>query len=418
MSGIETCNANSSGVLFAECEKFPKKQAALRDRFEQVAASECLVDSFSPTAFQRLSQIFMSTSEHNFSGVQLPRALSEKLRGGSDSAPFRLPTVMPPGVPAFVPARGLRSSHAQTLWGTVFPGRLPLPGTTERRMRLSDGDLIVMHDSKPGSWQRGDHVVLLMHGLCGSHESGYMVRLANRLASQGIRVFRMDHRGCGAGVLLARSPYHAGRIEDVASAVEMLERLCPGSPLSLAGFSLSGNLLLRYLGNDPDHLPLSLFRAVAVCPPIDLHRCAQKLHSTSIGQRYDWYFTRKLISQISSGPQWNDRLPIASVRRLPRRLYDFDELYTAPASGFQSADHYYSVASSGPMISRIRVHTTILASLDDPVVAAEPFLELSPPANVTLCLTQHGGHLGFIGRSGVDPDRRWMDWRLIDWLLN
>lgn len=339
-------------------------------------------------------------------------------RGVGDSGPLRLPTQMPPGVPEFRPARGLRGAHAQCVWGTLFPGRMPLYGTVERRIRLHDGDLLVLHDDKPDTWQRGDHVVLLMHGLCGSHQSGYMVRMAKRLSSQGIRVFRMDHRGCGAGALLARSPYHAGRIEDVVSVVETVERLCPGSPLSLAGFSLSGNLLLRYLGTEPDRLPLCLFRAVAVCPPIDLHQCAQKLHSSAAGQRYDWYFTRKLISQISGGPLWNDKLPIASVRRLPRRLYDFDELYTAPAAGFASADHYYSISSSAPVISKIRVHTTILAAIDDPVVAPEPFYALNPPTNVTLCLTKHGGHLGFVGRSGVDPDRRWMDWRLIDWLLN
>jgi len=326
-------------------------------------------------------------------------------------------TDSPPGVPRFQPARGLWGAHLQTLWGTLFPGRVRIDGTMERRLRLDDGDMIVMHDNCPPMWQRGDHTVLLLHGLCGSHQSGYMVRLTSRLISQGIRVFRMDHRGCGAGALLAQNPYHAGRTEDVAAAVQMVERLCPGSPISLAGFSLSGNLLLRYLGEQPDQLPLSLFRAVAVCPPIDLHRCAIKLSSSTMGQRYDWYFTQQLISQIANGPQWKDHLPLATARRPPRRLYDFDELYTAPAAGFDSADDYYTHASAIRVIDRIRVHTMILASKDDPVVCSQPFMDLSLPTNVTLCLTQHGGHLGFIGRGGVDPDRRWMDWRLVDWLL-
>jgi predicted alpha/beta-fold hydrolase len=327
------------------------------------------------------------------------------------------PLHCPPGVPEFVPALGLGCAHRQTLWATLFPGRITIPNTTERRLRLDDGDLVVMHDNRPPGWQRGDHTVLMLHGLGGSHQSGYMVRLANRLTSQGIRTFRMDHRGCGAGAQLARNPYHAGRTEDVAAAVQMVERLCPGSPISLAGFSLSGNLLLRYLGEKPENLPLSLFRAVAVCPPIDLHRCTSMLNSSSMGQRYDWYFTRRLISQIAGGPQWKDYLPLASVRRPPRRLYDFDELYTAPAAGYGSADEYYTQASAIRVIDRIRVHTTILASEDDPVVCPQPFRELVLPPNVTMCLTKGGGHLGFIGRGGVDPDRRWMDWRLLDWLL-
>jgi predicted alpha/beta-fold hydrolase len=351
------------------------------------------------------------------SGIQTETEVERERRSLADSSPFVLPIDAPPGVPRFAPARGFSSPHAQTVLATLFTGAGRLPGTTERRVRLDDGDLIVLHDNCPSTWQRGDHVVLLMHGLCGSHQSGYMVRLTEKLTMQGVRTFRMDHRGCGAGSLLARNPYHAGRIEDLSAAVQMVERICPGSPVSIAGFSLSGNLLLRYLGQRPDRLPMSLFRAVAVCPPVDLLECTQKLNSTTTGQRYDLYFTRKLIGQIASSPQWKDHLPLASARRAPRRLYEFDDLYTAPAAGFQSADHYYEQASSSRVISRIRVHTTILASEDDPVVCSKPLLKLALPPNVTLCMTRQGGHLGFIGRAGVDPDRRWMDWRLIEWLL-
>ena len=335
-----------------------------------------------------------------------------------DSHPFSLPGDALPGVPEFRPARGLSSPHAQTAWATLFPGRIPLTATTERRLRLDDGDLIVMHDDCPPNWRRSDHVVLILHGLGGSHRSGYMVRLAARLQQRGVRSFRMDHRGCGAGTSLAKNPYHAGRIEDLAAAVSMVERLCPGSPISLAGFSLSGNLLLRYLGEFGADLPLSLFRAVAVCPPIDLQHCSSMLNASRMGQRYDLYFARRLVRQLSNSTQWRDDVPLANVRRPPSRLYDFDELYTAPASGFESADHYHGRASAKPVINQIRVHTPILASQDDPVVSTHAFRGLELPPNVTLCLTKHGGHLGFVGRSGVDPDRRWMDWRLLEWLLN
>ena len=102
-----------------------------------------------------------------------------------DSHPFSLPGDALPGIPQFRPARGLSSPHAQTAWATLFPGLLPLTETTERRLRLDDGDLVVMHDDCPQDWRRGDHVVLMLHGLCGSHRSGYMVRLAARLQQIG-----------------------------------------------------------------------------------------------------------------------------------------------------------------------------------------------------------------------------------------
>ncbi|MEZ6122632.1 MAG: alpha/beta fold hydrolase [Planctomycetaceae bacterium] len=325
----------------------------------------------------------------------------------------------PPGVPEFVPARGLANSHLQTLYGTLLPARPAIAATLQRKLRFADGDFAVLHDNRPEEWNRGDHVVLLMHGLSGCHQSGYMVRVAARLLARGARVFRMDHRGCGAGRMLAQHPYHAGRIEDLEAAIRLIERLCPETPISIAGFSLSGNLLLRYLGDQPNSLPLSLFRAVAVCPPIDLKHCVTRLGESRMGQRYDWHFARQLVSDVTGTPQWRDDVPLAHMRRPPRRLIDFDESYTAPASGFESADHYYEFASAANHLSKVQVHTTVLISEDDPLVCAEPWrrLDLLPP-NITVCATRHGGHLGFIGRKGVDPDNRWMDWRVVDWLLN
>lgn len=218
--------------------------------------------------------------------------------------------------------------------------------------------------------------------------------------------------------MLAKLPYHAGRIRDLEAAIRMLERLCPTSPISVAGFSLSANLLLRYLGDDASNLPLSLYRAVAVCPPIDLQCCVEKLAETSMGQRYDWYFARQLVSQIANTPQWQDDLPLARARRPPRRLIDFDELYTAPASGFDSAADYYAFASAAPYINNIRVHTSILVAEDDPLVSSAPWQNFQPRSNITMCVTKHGGHLGFIGKANADADNRWMDWRVVDWLLN
>ncbi len=346
------------------------------------------------------------------------RAVEPEKVALADSAPFVLPLDAPPGVPRFVPAAGLKNPHAQTIYGVFRPAKPKLRHTVQRRLRFADGDHAVLHDDKPVRWRRGDHVALLMHGMAGCHESGYMVRTAAKLMQKNVRVFRMDHRGCGAGAMLAQNPYNAGRIRDVEAAIRMLERLCPGSPVSVAGFSLSGNLLLRYLGEDPESLPLSLFRAVAVCPPIDLQHCVERLGTTRMGQRYDWYFARQLISNIVDTPLWREDLPLAYTKRPPRRIVEFDEFYTAPASGYRSAEHYYADASARDFVSSIRVHTSVLVSEDDPLVCSDPWHSMSLPANITLCMTKHGGHLGFVGRKGTDPDNRWMDWRVVDWLLN
>jgi predicted alpha/beta-fold hydrolase len=326
------------------------------------------------------------------------------------------PTV-PSAVTPFAPASGLCGGHRQTLVGIFLTGSSVFHGTEQRRIRVSDDDFVVLHDDRPDDWIRGQHVVLMLHGLSGCHGSGYMMRIAARLNGRGVRSFRMDHRGCGAGEGLAEHPYHAGRINDLHRAVTTIENLCPGSSISIVGFSLSGNLLLRYLGDQSLGPSRNLFRAVAVCPPIDLKHCVEQLDNSRAGRCYDSYFTRRLISQVSRGPQWRDHLPLARAKRPPRRLYDFDDLFTAPASGFESADDYYKFASAGPYLDSITSPTTILAAEDDPLVSPEPFYHLTFPPTVTLCLTKHGGHLGYIGRRCDDPDRRWMDWRVIEWLL-
>lgn len=322
------------------------------------------------------------------------------------------------GSPPFHPAVGIRGGHRQTIIGTLLTGADSLTDTVQRRIRVSDDDYVVLHDDQPDTWKRGDSVVLMLHGLSGGYDSGYMMRIAARLHERGVRAFRMDHRGCGASQGLATHPYHAGRIDDLHRAVAAVEALCPESRISVVGFSLSGNLVLRYLGDRSFAHSDRLFRAVAVCPPVDLRHCVRRLDLTRAGQRYDWYFTRRLISQIAGGPQWRDDVPLAKVKRLPRRLYDFDDMYTAPASGFGTADNYYQFASAGPYIGNIELPTTILASEDDPLVCPQPLLDVTLPARLNLCLTRHGGHLGYVGRRSSDRDRRWMDWRVIEWLLD
>ncbi len=99
---------------------------------------------------------------------------------------------------------------------------------------------MILHDDCPDEWQPRDRVALMIHGLAGCHESGYMQRIAHKLSTRGVRVFRMDLRGCGAGQELASLPYHSGRSEDAVAALEEIAEIAPDSPVTLVGFSLGG----------------------------------------------------------------------------------------------------------------------------------------------------------------------------------
>jgi uncharacterized protein len=318
--------------------------------------------------------------------------------------------------PPFKPHALLRGGHAQTLAGVYLPGHRHRYRAQQHRVTLEDGDQIVLHDDCPSSWRPSDRSTLLIHGLAGCHESGYMQRIAAKLNRRGVRTFRMDLRGCGAGMGLARLPYHSGRSEDAAAALAAIARLHPVSPTTLVGFSLGANITLKLLGELADRPCGNLDSAVAVCPPIDLAACSRQISRAS-NRLYDLHFVRLLLEQLAARRRVLADAAEVAFRRRPRSLWEFDNTFTAVVCGFGTADNYYRVSSSAQFIGRIRLPTLILAARDDPMIPCETLARLSLPPAVRVHLTDHGGHLGFVGRAGVDADRRWMDWRVVDWVL-
>jgi predicted alpha/beta-fold hydrolase len=308
----------------------------------------------------------------------------------------------------------VRGGHLQTIVGNLLPAKTERYRAVRHTVRLDDGDAVVLHDDCPAAWGPACGAVLLIHGLAGCHESGYMVRIAHKLHQRGIRAFRMDLRRCGAGFGLARYPYHAGRSLDALAALDEVARLCPKAPLMIAGFSLGGNIALKLLGEHADRLSSNLVCGMAVNPSLDLTACINWIDRPA-ARLYDRHFVKLLCRQVKELRERDSGAVHAAFHRKPRGIREFDELYTAPVCGFGTAARYYECSSAAQFVPKIRVPTLILSSRDDPLVPAPPFEALVRPDNVWLHLTEHGGHLGYVGRRGVDPDRRWMDWRVLDW---
>lgn len=309
----------------------------------------------------------------------------------------------------------LRGGHVQTLAGVFLPGARHPYRAQQLRVQLADGDQIVLHDDCPAGWRPGDRTALLIHGLAGCHQSPYMQRIAARLAERGVRTFRMDLRGCGAGFGLARLPYHGGRSEDAAAAIAAIAETCPGSPTTAIGFSLGGNITLKLLGELGDASCGGLDSAIAVCPPIDLQAAVERM-ALPLNRPYDRHFVRLLLRQLRERQRKLPDAPAPAFKRSPWGLWEFDDQYTAPVSGFGSAANYYRLASSAQFAAAIRRPTLVIASRDDPLAPWRPLQPLADLPCVQLEITERGGHLGFIGTAGIDPDRRWLDWRIVEWV--
>jgi predicted alpha/beta-fold hydrolase len=294
-----------------------------------------------------------------------------------------------------------------------WPQRLLDYRAVARWVTLDDGDVVVVHDDCPPDWQPGGVAAILLHGLTGCHLSPLMVRLADKLSARGVRVFRFDMRGCGAGMGLARKPYHAGCSDDLAQVVANVLTWCEAS-LVLIGVSLSGNILLKYLGEAPERVPDAVVAAMAINPPIDLARSVATLDGR-VNRWYDRHFVGQLTRHLDEHCR---RWPEATLPagRPPRRLYDFDDWYTAPTSGFGNAANYYERCSAAQFMPQIRVPTLVLTACDDPMVPVAMFEESHSawPSNVHLEIVNGGGHVGYLSRRNIDPDVHWLDWRVVE----
>ncbi len=308
---------------------------------------------------------------------------------------------------AFRPAWWLPGPHLQTLWPTFFRRR-PVLSLERRRLETPDGDFL---DLALGGNPAGP-LVLLLHGLEGSLHSHYAGGLLAALEAAGFRTAFLHFRGCsGEPNRLPRS-YHGGETGDVDFVARWLAReVAP--PAAAIGVSLGGNVLLEWLAERGAAAPLH--RAVAVSVPFRLADADRRLR-----RGVSRIYLRHLLGRLRrSYREKFARLPSpldVDVDRL-RTFHDFDDQVTAPLHGFAGADDYYARASCRPHLKRIHTPTLILHARDDPFMFPDSVpgeTALSPA--VTLELSEHGGHVGFV--SGPWPWRAeyWLERRIVDWL--
>lgn len=280
---------------------------------------------------------------------------------------------------------------------------------------MRDGDQLVIHDDAGPDWITGDRVVVLVHGMCSSHAAPYVCRVAYKLVRAGLRTVRVDMRGCGAAKYLSRGHFHGAASNDIADVIQAVRQLSPLSKITVLGFSLGANAALRMAGVPDADLPAELDSILAIAPPIDIAWSSANLRQW--GNRiYDHYFTWRLKAALRQRRRKVPGLMDNGLVRLPSRLVHLDDQFTAPVNGYSGAREYYRDASSAPLLVNVQIPTLIVSAQDDPVVPVAMFQRWPMSPAVELITPRHGGHLGFLGNNRGDPDRHWLDWRIVRWI--
>ncbi|MGR8979638.1 MAG: hydrolase [Gammaproteobacteria bacterium] len=320
---------------------------------------------------------------------------------------------------AFKPAWWLKNAHLQTLYSALLRKTPPHPSIRRERLITPDHDFLDIDYCGTND----QPIIILLHGLTGSSESGYIKGLQHVFLDKGFRSVALNFRGCsGESNNLARC-YHSGETEDIQFLYHTLRRREPDTPIAAVGFSLGGNVLLKWLGEQGNKV--TLFAAVAVSVPLVLSICASKM-DRGFSRIYRGNMIKELKAYI--------RLKLAHLKKIGNcqeaekieqlgdlssieSFWQYDDRVVAKLHGFKNVHDYYQRSSSRQFLKNISVPTLIIQAFDDPFMTEAVFPrpdELS--ANVLLEVTPGGGHVGFITGNIPFRPRYWLEQRIPEFL--
>ena len=314
---------------------------------------------------------------------------------------------------SFKPAWWLANAHLQTLWSTFFR---PIPDLSLHNIRLTlpDKDFLdISVSSNIAGKETNKPIVLLLHGLEGSINSPYAKPLIKTLAEAGYGVYFMHFRGCSGEINTSSRSYHSGETNDLQFVIDYLTAKHQGKLSAVIGFSLGGNVLLKWLGERQEQAATQ--SAIAISVPFQLADAAKRME-----KGFSKIYQRHLISRLQK--KYQDKFsritsPLSIDITKQNTFYQFDDQVTAPLHGFTRADDYYQQCSSRQFVKNIKVPTLILHAKDDPFM----FPDTAPSAeeisqDIQLELSSSGGHVGFVTGTLPWKAEYWVDTRIVEWL--
>ena len=315
----------------------------------------------------------------------------------------------------FRPAYGLGNKHLQTLYSSFFRKNIDLDFEIEK-FTLSDGDFLEAYWLNKAKKDSNTPIVIILHGLQGSYTSPYINGIMNELNKNSFSCVLMHFRSCSGKMNKKLRSYHSGETEDLREFVKSIKSRFPKNDLYIIAYSLGGNVLLKYLGEEG---ALSLFKAaVSICAPLDLELSSYSI-SKGFSKVYELNILRTLKRDLLLKYEEHDIQMRISLKKEDvkdiKTIREFDEVYTSKINHFKNASNYYSLSSSKQYLKHIKTNTLLIHSLDDPFMVKEMLPSKKELSDfVSLEVYNNGGHLGFISGSIINPIY-WLDLKILEY---
>lgn len=285
-----------------------------------------------------------------------------------------------------------KNGHVSTIYSGLIR-RVNGIEQTRERITLPDEDFLDLDWSFANA--KTDKLIIVLHGLEGHAQRPYMTGVTKLFNQNGYDALCINFRGCSGEDNLKYRSYHSGATEDLETIIAHVLKSKSYAEISLNGFSLGGNMLLKYLG-ERDNIPREIKAAIAVSVPCDLHGSCKELHKLK-NRAYHDNFKRYLVNRLrKKQKKHSDKLSVEAINSI-KTLKDFDDVYTAKAHGFEEALDYYTQCSSLQFLDKIKIPTLIINALNDSFLSPEcyPVKEAKQNPALFLEMPKHGGHVGF-----------------------
>lgn len=306
----------------------------------------------------------------------------------------------------------LKNKHVNTLYRYFFSNTKV--NFVRKRMQTQDNDFIDLDFNQ----NHFDKIVILIHGLEGSSNSNYIHTIADTLHNSKYDTVAFNMRSCSGEPNNLLSSYHSGKTEDLVEVISFIETNYAYKQIHIVGYSLGGNLTLKFMGEFAAKMPKLVTSAVGVSVPCDLEGSVISI-SLPENKIYNNGFLKtlkkKALQKAVLFPDNN--LDIARIKKT-KNFYDFDDLVTAPINGFKNAKEYWKLSSCTQFLPQIKLPTLLISSKDDPFLNAAclPVQEAVKSKSFTFIETEYGGHIGFVAGFRMKK-QRWLENKIAAFII-